>query len=112
MSTTVTYKGHTLTTLTNQIKTLKTAGKYMEDDVTIEDSSAGGSAVVVTEELDEGGGIIKHITAVDLSNDTVSPSVLLLGYTAHNYQGEAIVGTYDGGGPSYQNGDNLGWGTV
>ena len=112
MSTTVTYKGNTLTTVINQTKILKTAGKYLEDDVTIEDESQGGSAVVVTEELDEGGGIIKHITAVDLSNDTVSASVLLSGYTAHDYQGNAITGTYDGGGPSYQNGDNLTWGTT
>ena len=37
MSTTVTYKGSTLTTATNQTKVLETAGKYMEDDVTIVD---------------------------------------------------------------------------
>ena len=30
MSTTVTYKGNTLTTANNQTRTLKTAGKYME----------------------------------------------------------------------------------
>ena len=43
MATTVTYKGSTLTTLTNQIKKLKTSGKYMEDDVTIQDVSSGGT---------------------------------------------------------------------
>ena len=97
MATTVTYKGSTLTALTNQTKILKTAGKYMEDDVTIEDISSGGSAIVVIDEPDEHGGIIKHITAVDLSNDTVSAATLLEGYTAHDYQGNAITGTYDGG---------------
>ena len=97
MSTEVTYKGSTLTTLTNQTKVLKTAGKYMEDDVTITDESSGGSAVVVTEETDAGGGIIKHITAIDLSNDTVDAAHLLSGYTAHNYRGDPIVGTYEGG---------------
>ena len=40
MSTTVTYKGSTLTTATNQTKVLETAGKYMEDDVTIVDVTA------------------------------------------------------------------------
>ena len=35
MSTTVTYKGETLTTVTNGTKVLLTSGKYMEDDVTI-----------------------------------------------------------------------------
>ena len=37
MSTTVTYKGNTLTTAENQTRTLKTAGKYMEADVIITD---------------------------------------------------------------------------
>lgn len=37
MSTTVTYKGQTITTAENQTRTLLTAGKYMEDDVTITD---------------------------------------------------------------------------
>lgn len=97
MATTVKYKGSTLTTATNQTKILKTAGKYMEDDVTIEDVTSGGSAVVVTEETDAGGGIIKHITAIDLSNDTVDAAHLYQGYTAHNFQGEAIVGTMSGG---------------
>ena len=39
MSTTVTYKGSTLTTAENQTRTLKTAGKYMEGDVIIVDTS-------------------------------------------------------------------------
>ena len=37
MSTTVTYKDNILTTVNNNTKTLKTAGKYMEDDVTLVD---------------------------------------------------------------------------
>lgn len=39
MSTTVTYKGSTLTTVNNQTRTLKTAGKYMEGDITLVDIS-------------------------------------------------------------------------
>lgn len=39
MSTTVTYKGDTLTTVNNATKTLKTAGKYMEGDVILTDNS-------------------------------------------------------------------------
>ena len=100
MATTVTYKGSTLITATNQTRTLKTAGKYMEDDVTITDVSEGGSAVVVTEEVDSTGGTNYIITAVDLSNDTVTPDVLYQGYTAHNSSGTAIVGTASGGGGS------------
>lgn len=37
MSATVTYKGSTLTTATNQTRTLDTAGTYLEDDITITD---------------------------------------------------------------------------
>ena len=59
MSTTVTYKGSTLTTVNNQTRTLKTAGKYMEGDVTLTDTS---STIVVSETLDANGGIIKTIT--------------------------------------------------
>lgn len=42
MSTTVTYKGATLTTAENQTRTLKTSGKYLEDDITIVDVTSGG----------------------------------------------------------------------
>lgn len=42
MSTTVTYKGATLVTIDNATKKLLTAGKYMEDDVTITDTPSGG----------------------------------------------------------------------
>lgn len=43
MSTTVTYKGSTLTTVNNQTRTLETAGKYLEDDITLVDVSGGGT---------------------------------------------------------------------
>lgn len=46
MSTTVTYKGQTITTAENQTKKLLTAGKYMEDDVTIEDVTSGGTVIL------------------------------------------------------------------
>ena len=45
MSTTVTYKGETLTTVDNQTRTLLTAGKYCEDDFTLTDVSGGGGTM-------------------------------------------------------------------
>ena len=39
MATTVSYKGNTIATISNQTKTLTTSGKYMEADVVITDSS-------------------------------------------------------------------------
>ena len=41
MATTVTYKGNTLTVVSNDTKTLLTAGMYIEDDFTLTDVSAG-----------------------------------------------------------------------
>ena len=103
MSTTITYKNNTIATAVNQTKTLKTAGKYMEADIVVQDTTAGGSAVVVTETLDAHGGTIKEITAVDLSNDTVDAAHLATGYTAHDCTGTAITGTYSGGGGTINN---------
>ena len=55
----------------------------------------GGSAVVVTDEVDDHGGMVRTITAVDLSRDTVSASTLLKGVVAHDSHGNLIVGTYE-----------------
>ena len=74
MSTTVNYKGSTIATVNNNTKTLKTAGKYMEGDVTLVDSSP---SVVVSETYDTNGGIIKTITTTDevnLQAKTVTPT--------------------------------------
>ena len=48
MSTTVTYKGSTLTTVNNQTRTLKTAGKYMEGDVVLTDDSTVKYTITIT----------------------------------------------------------------
>ncbi len=100
MATTVNYKGAVLTTVDNQTRTLKTAGKYMEGDLTLVDITGGTTAITVEDELDPSGGIIRTITAVDISNDTVRADVLLQGYTAHDRQGNALVGTASGGSAS------------
>lgn len=42
MATTVSYKNNTLATVSNQTKTLKTAGKYLEDDITLVDVTSTG----------------------------------------------------------------------
>lgn len=98
MSTTVTYKGNTLTTATNQTRTLKTQGKYMEGDVIITDVSSSGAAIVVTDTEDVHGGTIREITAVSLEGITVNSSVLLRGYTAIDSSGNLVNGAYNGGG--------------
>lgn len=42
MSTTVNYKGATLTTVNNQTKVLNTAGRWLEGDITLVDVTSGG----------------------------------------------------------------------
>ena len=44
MSTTVTYKGSTLTTVSNETRILTTQGKYLEDNITLVDVTSGGGS--------------------------------------------------------------------
>lgn len=55
--------------------------------------TGAGSAITITDTLDENGGTIREISAVSLAGDTVTAEVLLSGYTAHDALGQAIVGT-------------------
>ena len=77
-------------------------GVTVPADATIDDlpslimsiPSGSGSAVTVVDTLDANGGTIREITAVSLAGDTVAADKLLYGYTAHNYLGQAVTGTY------------------
>ena len=68
MSTTVTYKGSTLTTANNQTRTLLTSGKWLEDNITITDVTSGGS-VTITDETNATG-----TTCVITSGQTPTPT--------------------------------------
>ena len=61
-------------------------------------TSASGAAITIWDEEDTNGGIIRHIEAVDLSSDTITAGHLEYGYTAHDAQGNPIVGTLTTGG--------------
>lgn len=60
MSTTITYKGSTLTTVDNETKKLNTAGTWLEDDITITDVTPDASSATVDIQLyqDENGYIV------------------------------------------------------
>ena len=62
--------------------------------------AGGGSAISVVDTTDSHGGTIRTITAVDLSNDTVTAAHLETGYTAHDAYGNAITGQLVPGGGS------------
>lgn len=49
MSTTVTYKGVTITTAENQTRTLATSGKWLEADIVITDVTQGSGGMTVTD---------------------------------------------------------------
>ena len=108
MSTIVTYKGSTLTTVNNQTRTLKTAGKYMEGDVTLTDTS---STIVVSETLDANGGIIKTITTTDevnLQTKTITPTSSVQTVnpdTGYDGFSQVIVNAGGGGGNVTQDQD-------
>ena len=76
------------------------------DIPSVEELIAGG---VITEEPDPAGGTQLYIKAVPLNDDTVAPSNLFSGITAHDNQGNAIVGTYISGRevPSQYDSDSI-----
>lgn len=49
----------------------------------------------IEERPDEHGGTVLEINAVDTNNDTVTSDSLLQGVTAHDAQGNSIVGTHE-----------------
>lgn len=55
MSTTVNYKGSTLTTVNNQTKTLLTSGKWMEADLVVTDVTSDSSATLITKTINANG---------------------------------------------------------
>lgn len=71
MSTTVSYKGSTLTTVNNQTRTLHTAGKWLEGNIVLTDAS------------------------IDLSQDTVtSANHIVSGHIGHLADGTQVIGTF------------------
>ena len=74
MSTTVTYKGQTLTTVENQTKTLQTAGTWVEGDFTLTDAS------------------------LDVSDTTATASDVAQGKVFYSNTGTRTTGTASGGG--------------
>lgn len=76
MSATVSYKGNTITTITNETKTLNTAGTWLEGNIIITDESSGGSGITIVDTVDSHGGIIRTITGeeVRLQTKTITPT--------------------------------------
>ena len=76
MSTTVSYKGETLTTVDNATKTLLTEGKYLEDDITLVDVTSGGGLP---------GQVVFYDTIIPTSNATSTNPLNVQLPTKSNY---------------------------
>lgn len=101
MSSTITYKGNTLTTVNNQTRVLNTRGTWLEDDITIVDvtsSSVSGSAISVVDTTDSKGGTVRTITSVDISDTTAVASDVAQGKYFYTANGTKTAGTATGGG--------------
>ena len=98
MSTTVSYKGDTIATISNTTKTLTTAGTWLEDDIKITDSSSGsGTAISVVDTVDERGGLVRTITAADISDTTATAADVASGKYFYAPDGTKTAGTNSGG---------------
>lgn len=88
MATTVTYKGNTIATVSNNTKTLKTAGTMMEDDVTLVDISSSGGITTVT--------ILPEQSVTANVQETSGYSIYLDDITEQLIDGENYIVTIDG----------------
>ena len=99
MSATVTYKGSTITTVNNQTRVLNTRGTWLEDNITIVDSTQSGTpAISVVDTADPNGGTVRTITALDISDTTAVASDVAQGKYFYTANGTKTAGIASGGG--------------
>lgn len=115
MSTTVTYKGATLTTVSNDTAVLETAGKYLEDDLTLVDVSGGGSPTLQNKTVypsssdqsitaDNGYDGLGTVTAKAVTTTNLTAANIVSGVTVEVGDADdpdrvaSVTGTASGGG--------------
>ncbi len=99
MSTTVTYKGETLATVSNATKTLTTQGKYLEDNITLTDVS--GSAPTLQSKS------VSYTPSETAQSQTVTPDSGYDGLDEVSVSVGAISSTYVGSGITRRSSSDL-----
>lgn len=94
MSTTVNYKGNTITTLSNQTKTLQTAGTWLEDNIEI--TNVDTAAISVIDTIDTAGGTIRQINAINISDTTATAADVINQKYFYTADGTKTQGTGSG----------------
>lgn len=98
----VVYDGSTLIDLTDTTAVASDVaqGKYFYDKTgnKVEGTASAAGAIVVTEEVLPGGGVAKHISAVDISDTTAQAADVAQGKYFYTAQGVKTAGTASGGG--------------
>lgn len=90
MSTTVTYKGNTIATLTNETRTLTTAGTWLDANISITDSSNSSSSVAASHTIQL---IFSDNTNADIDvyyNDNFL-NTIITSYIPSSYNGKNII---------------------
>lgn len=72
MSATITYKGETLTTATNQTRVLETEGKYLEDDITITDVTGAAPSGTKNISITANGTTTEDVTSYATASITTA----------------------------------------
>lgn len=99
MSTTVSYKGNTIATVSNATKTLTTEGKYLEADIILTDSSQGAPTLQTKSE--------SYTPSETAQSATITADTGYDGLDSVGISISAISPTYVGSGISRRSSDNL-----
>lgn len=91
MSSTVTYKGNTIATVSNNTKTLTTAGTYLEDDITITDVSASTTLQTKTKSYTPTESSQTEDVTADGGYDALEKVSVSIGAISSSYVGSGVA---------------------
>lgn len=91
MSSTVTYKGSTITTVSNTTKTLTTAGTYLEDDITITDVTASTTLQTKTKSYTPTESSQTEDVTADSGYDALEKVSVSIGAISSSYVGSGVA---------------------